>query len=158
MATSLEDLRILQLAEGIADEVWSVTLKWDAYAKQVVGKQMTRATDSIGANIAEAFGRYHYGEKIRFLYFARGSLFEAKYWLNRASSRQLIPAADAQECAAALNSLARQLNAFVNALKAQKQEAADRPSAVREGVLNYETPGEMTERPFFDDTELHWLS
>lgn len=158
MATSLEDLRILQLAEEIADEVWRVTLKWDAYARQVVGKQMTRATDSIGANIAEAFGRFHYGEKIRFLYFARGSLFEAKYWLNRASSRQLMPAADAQEWAATLNSLARQLNAFVNALKAQKQKAADRPSTMREGTLDYEAPGEMTERPFFDDTELDWLS
>ncbi|NIP22782.1 MAG: four helix bundle protein, partial [Phycisphaerae bacterium] len=31
-----------------------------------VGKQLVRAADSIGANIVEAYGRYHYGKKLQF--------------------------------------------------------------------------------------------
>src|SRR5690349_14889612 len=90
MATALEELRVLQLAESVADAVWKQILLWDTFARDVVGSQLARAADSIGANIAEAFGRFNYGEKVQFLYYARGSLFETKYWLNRAKTRDLI--------------------------------------------------------------------
>ncbi|NLO50807.1 MAG: four helix bundle protein, partial [Bacteroidales bacterium] len=33
--------------------------------------------DSVGANIAEGYARFHYLEKIRFYHFSRGSLSEA---------------------------------------------------------------------------------
>lgn len=89
MATSLEDLRILQRAETLADAIWREVLGWNAFARDSLGSQLVRASDSVGANIAEAFGRFHYGEKLQFLYFARGSLFETKYWLNRTSARSL---------------------------------------------------------------------
>ena len=75
MATKFEDLRILQAAEEIADGVWKQVTEWDDFDRDVVGKQMARAADSIGAYIAESYGRYHYGEKLQFLYYARGSLF-----------------------------------------------------------------------------------
>ncbi len=82
MSATFEDLRVLKTAEEIADAIWKQTTQWNEYARDVVGKQLARAADSIGANIAESFGRFHFGEKLQFLYFARGSLFETKYWLN----------------------------------------------------------------------------
>jgi four helix bundle protein len=85
----LEELRVLQTAEQVADGVWRQVAIWDQFARKVVGEQMARAADLIGANIAEAYGRYHYGEKLQLLYYARGSLYETKYWLNRASQRSL---------------------------------------------------------------------
>jgi four helix bundle protein len=90
MATALEDLKILQIAEHVADEIWKLVIAWDVFVRDVVGGQLARASDSIGANIAEAFGRFNYGEKVQFLYYARGSLFETKYWLNRSVARHLI--------------------------------------------------------------------
>lgn len=83
MAVGLEDLQVLKAAEMIADSIWKRVAQWDDFAKDVVGKQITRSADSIGANIAESFGRYNFGEKLQFLYYSRGSLFETKYWLNR---------------------------------------------------------------------------
>ncbi len=82
MALKFEELRVLQAAEAVADGIWRQVVRWGSFARDTVGKQMARAGDSIGANIAEAYGRFHYGEKLQFLYYARGSLFETKYWLN----------------------------------------------------------------------------
>src|SRR5687767_3383066 len=114
MATELEDLKILQTVEGIADAVWKRVVQWDEFARDVVGKQLARAIDSIGANIAESYGRFNYGEKLQFLYYARGSLFETKYWLNRALVRGLMQAEEVKSYATRLSDVARQLNTFAN--------------------------------------------
>jgi four helix bundle protein len=54
---NFENLRIYQLAENLADQVWNSVMVWDSFAKDTVGKQLVRAADSIGANIAEGSGR-----------------------------------------------------------------------------------------------------
>lgn len=64
MVLKFEDLRVLQAAEAVADDVWRRVTRWKPFAKDVVGKQLARAADSVGANIAEAYGRFHYGEKL----------------------------------------------------------------------------------------------
>jgi four helix bundle protein len=51
---------------------------------------LVRSADSIGANIAEGFGRYHYKENKNFCYFGHGSLIETKGWINKAKTRKLI--------------------------------------------------------------------
>ena len=82
-----EELRVLQAAEVIADAIWRQVVRWKPFERDTVGSQLTRAADSMGANVAESYGRFHYGEKLQFLYYARGSLFETKYWLNRTAAR-----------------------------------------------------------------------
>jgi four helix bundle protein len=87
---SLEDLDVYQLAESFSDEIWFIVIGWDYLAKDTVGKQMVRSADSIGANIAEGYGRYHYKENRNFCYFSRGSIIETKGWLKKSKTRQLI--------------------------------------------------------------------
>lgn len=154
MSVAFEDLRVLQNAEGVADAIWKQVGRWDTFARDVVGKQLARAADSVGANIAEAFGRYHYGEKLNFLYYARGSLYETKYWLNRALARNLMPPSDVQEYASQLTNLACQLNAL--AASTRKQRGKQQPSrAMREADAEYfidDLPEEL-----FTETDLEWL-
>lgn len=66
-----ENLEVYRLAEGIADEVWVIVSKWGNLAKDTVGKQLIRAADSIGANIAEGSGRFHYKDNCRFVRISR---------------------------------------------------------------------------------------
>jgi len=149
MATGLEDLKVLQAAEKVADKVWAEVSLWNLFARDVVGKQLARAVDSIGANIAEAFGRFHYGDKLNFLYFARGRVFETKYWLNRGLERKLLSAMQVEAYATQLTTIARQLNAFANNLKSQKHEK----QVLREPHAEYE----LVNEPLFSESDLNWL-
>ena len=88
--TDFQRLRVYRLAEQLADEVWTVVGTWEAFAKRTVGHQLTRAADSIGANIAEGAGRGSYLDDRRFVRIARGSLYETQHWLRRAYKRQLL--------------------------------------------------------------------
>jgi four helix bundle protein len=158
MATELEDLKILQVAEGMADAVWKRVVQWDEFARDVVGKQLARAIDSIGANVAESYGRFNYDEKLQFLYYARGSLFETKYWLNRAQIRQLMQAEEVKDYVSRLSDVARQLNTFANSLKVQRKESKPQPKSIHEPGVEYLVEEWIHDStPLFTDAELNWL-
>jgi four helix bundle protein len=158
MATELEDLKILKTAEGIADAVWKHVVQWDEFSRDVVGKQLTRATDSIGANIAESYGRFNYGEKLQFLYYSRGSLFETKYWLNRALTRELMQPGEVKDYADRLSDVARQLNSFASSLKSQRKDNKTQSKSVREPAAEYAAHERLDDGiPLFAENELTWL-
>jgi four helix bundle protein len=83
---NLEDLEVYQLAETFSDDIWFIVHEWDYFAKDTVGKQMVRSADSISANIAEGYGRFHYKENRNFCYFSRGSIIETKGWLKKSKT------------------------------------------------------------------------
>ncbi|MDL1895956.1 four helix bundle protein [Anaerolineae bacterium CFX7] len=77
----LEEIEIFKLAEAIADKWWEIVSEWSVFSQDTVGKQLIRAVDSIGANIAESYGRYHFGEKkslvLRAWFTLRSKIFRA---------------------------------------------------------------------------------
>lgn len=159
MATELEDLKILQNVEGIADAIWKRVVQWEQFAKDVVGRQITRSVDSVGANIAESYGRFNYGEKLQFLYYSRGSLFETKYWLNRVLARELMPAEEVKAYATRLSDVARQLNTFASSLKSQRKDTKAQSKSVREPGAEYIADDWLEDStPLFNTVELDWLT
>lgn len=122
MVVKFDELKVLKAAEDVADDLWNQIIGWASFEKGTVGKQLAWAADSVGANIAESYGRFHFGEKLQFLYYARGSLFETKYWLNRTAVRKLIPEMQVNKYSNDLSHLARQLNSFAKKTKAQKYQ------------------------------------
>jgi four helix bundle protein len=56
----LEELEIYRVPMEIAEEIWLIVIKWDYFCKKTVGDQLVRSVDSIAANVAEGYGRYHY--------------------------------------------------------------------------------------------------
>lgn len=125
MATSLENFELLRQAEAVCDGIWERIKDWQRFDREVLGSQLVRAADSVGANIAESHGRYHYGEKIQFLLYARGSLTETQYWLRRCSARNLLPAEECRTRIAELEDLARNLNGYTNYLRNKRADQTD---------------------------------
>lgn len=117
MATSLENFELLRQAERVCDGIWERIKAWQRFDREVIGSQLARSADSVGANIAESHGRYHYGEKIQFLLYARGSLTETQYWPRRCSSRNLMPADECRSRIGELEELARNINGYTNYLR-----------------------------------------
>lgn len=77
-------------AYRLSNIVWEVVVIWDSFARETVGKQLVRSVDSISANIAEGFGRYHKKDKIKFYRYAFGSLKESQDWIQKAYVRELL--------------------------------------------------------------------
>lgn len=113
MSNRLEDLEIYTMSEQFADEIWFIVIGWEYFSKDTLGKQLARAADSIGANIAEGFGRYHYKENKNFCYFSRGSLIETKGWLRKAKTRNLITMDKFQDLFQKLEIIHIKLNAYI---------------------------------------------
>ena len=158
MSATFEDLRVLKSAEEIADTIWKNVVQWDGFAKDVVGKQLRRAVDSIGANISESFGRFHFGEKLQFLYYARGSLFETKYWLNRVKTCSLMPVSEVEVHIENITNLARQLNTFASSLKNVRNQETKQSKTLREMAAGYQIDAPSnTADNLFDDNDLAWL-
>ena len=111
-----EDLEIYKLAEKLADQVWDLVAPWNGFARDTIGKQLVRSTDSIGANIAEGAGRGSYQDNRRFIRIARGSLNETRHWLRRAFRRKLLKEEHVQALKPLIDELAPRLNAYLRSI------------------------------------------
>ena len=108
-----KDLEIFKIAEGLAEKIWDEVVIWDNFAKFSVGIQLVKAIDSFGANIEEADGRYHFKEKINFLYIARGSLKESRRWLIRSLRRKLFKKDTGESFLQEVENVLPRFNAFI---------------------------------------------
>ena len=123
--TNFEKLRVYQFSEELSDTIWSIGLRWDVFARDTVGKQLVRSTDSIGANIAEGEGRGSFQDNRRFIKIARGSLQETQHWLRRAFNRKLLTPNDVERLKPIVDRLAPTLNAYLRSIGAIPRPSKD---------------------------------
>lgn len=114
--TRFEELHVYQLSERLADESWKMVTKWDRLAQDTIGRQLVRAADSIGANIAEGTGRGSFADNKRLAKIARGSLFELKHWLRRAYNRKLLSESDVAVVRSLIDELTPKLSAYIHSI------------------------------------------
>jgi four helix bundle protein len=123
MQTNFEKLDIYKLSEQLSDEIWKIVVDWDQLARNTVGAQVVRSTDSIGANIAEGSGRGSDKDFLRFLRMARGSLYETKHWLRRAYRRDLLTVEASSRLKPLMDELVPKLNAYIRSVGRTKTTA-----------------------------------
>ena len=109
----LEDLRVYQEAVIIGDQIWEEVIRWKHFEKDIVGRQLAEAADSISANIAESYGRTGTKDVVNFLIYARGSMYETKVRLQKAIRRKLISPEHGKAILDRLTALAPSLNAYI---------------------------------------------
>ncbi len=86
----LNDVEAYKIAFRLSNYVWAVAARWNNFTRDTLGKQFVRSVDSVSANLAEGFGRYHQNEKIHFYRYALGSVTESLDWNEKARVRQLL--------------------------------------------------------------------
>ncbi len=121
--THFEKLEVYQLSERLADGIWDVVLGWNIFAKDTIGRQIVRAADSIGANIAEGTGRGSHPDNKPFVRTARGSLNETQHFLRRAYRRKLLTTAQVKALKPVVEELAPRLNAYLKSIGRFPEEA-----------------------------------
>ncbi|MBD2501694.1 four helix bundle protein [Anabaena azotica] len=112
-----EELQVYKLAEKLANEIWKIVMTWEYIAKNTIGKQIIRAADSIGANIAEGRGRYNYQDNKRFIKIARGSMYETIHWMRLAYARNLFTVEQVNILKPIIDELSPKLNAYLNSIR-----------------------------------------
>lgn len=75
------DLDTWKKAHELVIEIYKVTKQFPRDELYGVVSQLKRAASSVTANIAEGFERYHFKDKIKFYYQARGSLAEVQSFI-----------------------------------------------------------------------------
>lgn len=111
-----QKLEVYRLAERLANEIWDATSDWHPFAKETVGRQLVRAADSVGANIAEGAGRGSFPDNRRFVRIARGSLNEVQHWLRLSYQRQLLNDEQVQRLQPIIEELGPRLNAYLKSI------------------------------------------
>ncbi len=77
--------------------IYKVTKKFPKEERFGLVDQLRRAASSITANISEGWGRYHYADKIKFYYQARGSNAEVQNFLILAKDLGYLHSKDYKE-------------------------------------------------------------
>ncbi len=110
---TFDQVHSYKISSGVSDIVWKIVAKWNWFAKTTIGSQWVNATDSIAANIAEGFGRFHKKDKQKFYYNARGSAFESLHWAKKAQQRNIITNEESMQILKELELLPREINTLI---------------------------------------------
>jgi four helix bundle protein len=110
----LKNLEVYQLSRQLSSTSWKIYCGMNFQDKKLMGDQFLSAVDSVGANIAEGYGRYHYLDKVRFYYNSRASHFEAfEHWLELLAERGKITNDELNSIKATASKLQIKLNNFI---------------------------------------------
>ena len=123
MVMELSGLDVYKLARELSKLGWGIYQKLDWKTQKIMGDQFIEATDSVGANIAESYGRFHFLDKNKFLYNARGSLSEASlYWVELLHERKKIDDHSCSQYKSTAQQLGIKLNNLISATKKAYQD------------------------------------
>ena len=110
---TIDKIRAYTIAFKLSNYIWDIVMTWDKLSQWTVGKQLIESTDSISANIAEGFGRYHKKDKIRFYRYSFGSMEETKDWIRKCIIRKLINEDEKNHIISELEKLPKEINYLV---------------------------------------------
>jgi len=116
-----EELECYQLAQQVLREAYMLARQLPAEEKYNLADQMRRAATSAALNIAEGYGRYHYLERLRFLYIARGSLMETLGGFACCETAGYITPSEMARLRGLAHSSLRSLNGYIRFIRKQRQ-------------------------------------
>ena len=117
---SFTELEVWKQARKIRNYISTLTKTFPVEEKYRLADQVIRSSRSIGNNIAEGHGRYHYQDNIRFCIMARGSLSETLDHMLIAYDESIISEETLVIFQTEHDSCLRLLNGYIQYLKKKK--------------------------------------
>ena len=108
------EMPIWNKAMDVAVAIFDLTKNLPRTEDYGLTSQIRRSAESISANIAEGFGRYHKKDKIKFYYYSFGSVKECLDWDEKAKVRELISEENYIKIFETLQSLPKELHQLIN--------------------------------------------
>ncbi|HEY8931600.1 MAG TPA: four helix bundle protein [Mucilaginibacter sp.] len=119
---SFTDLETWKQARKIRNLISNMVKDFPSDEKFRLADQVVRSSRSIGNNLAEGHGRFHYQDNIRFCIMARGSLIETYDHLIVALDEKIITDEILQAFQQEYESCLRLINGYIQYLKTKKSE------------------------------------
>ena len=117
MNFAFEKLDVWHKSMELSVVIYKVTRAFPTHEQFGLTSQIRRAAVSIPVNIAEGKGRYYTKEFVRFLYNARGSLYEVVTLLKLAMDLQYLDKPRHQPLMTSVHLVMSKLSGLINALK-----------------------------------------
>ena len=121
---SFEDLDCWKVAREVREFVRQIVGGLPNEEKYRLGDQLTRASRSITANIAEGYGRFHYLDSSKFFSNARGSTYEVLDHLIAACDEGLIDSNVLDQARRLLESAIKLNNGYTKYLKTRAKSVS----------------------------------
>jgi four helix bundle protein len=111
------ELKVWQSAHQMVIDIYRVTARFPSTEKFGLVDQMKRAAMSVPANIVEGQSRNTTKEYLQFLYNARGSLEEVRYFLFLSKDLQFLSIEQYDRLEESYEQISKMLNSLIKALK-----------------------------------------
>ena len=134
--STFEDLEVYHVAREFRKAMYRVARRLPDIEKFALANQIRRAAVSLTNNIAEAHGRYHYLDQIKFLRQSRGSLQELIDDLNVCMDEQYLPDGEVAAIKEEGWRVRQLIDGYVRYLRDQKNSMD--PASVRETSPTYD--------------------
>lgn len=108
------DLDAWKKGHELVLEIYKVTKDFSAEERFGITSQLRRAASSITANTAEGFERYHFKDKARFYYQARGSVAEVQNFLILSKDLKFIDIDTCKALGEKANEVRKLINGLIN--------------------------------------------
>ena len=135
---SFEDLKCWKALREVRNYTSGIIKKLPYEENKALKDQMRRSSRSITENVAEGYGRFHYGENIQFCRISRGSLYELTDQYITSLDEQFISDKDYKHGRELINKAMGLLNGYINYLqRAKSQSKSSTSNNVNEDVGYY---------------------
>jgi len=114
-------LNVFEKAHQFVLRIYKVTKKFPLDERFRLVDQLIRASYSIPSNIIEGQNRNTTKDYINFLYMARGSSSEIKYFLELSKDLRYISVNEYESLLEEINSISKMLNSLISSLRKKAQ-------------------------------------
>ncbi|MBL4755241.1 MAG: four helix bundle protein [Flavobacteriales bacterium] len=120
MKSTFKELEVWKTSKALRVYIFTLVKSFPHDEKFRLIDQMIRSSRSIGANIAEGYGRYHYQDNIRFCIIARGSAYELMDHVEVAVECEYIDTKQQELLDAQIEQVIALINGYIKYLRSRK--------------------------------------